>query len=80
MKSPIKDSINQFKCATFLKKIIPEGSVVHSFLFYAGDLEFTLAESQRFVCAHTIKPFNIPRLYFRKREHVSDSSGNMAYL
>jgi len=56
MKSPIKDSLNQFKCATFLKKIIPEGSMVHSFLFYAGDLEFTLAESQRYICAHTIKP------------------------
>jgi|TARA_Y100000034_G_scaffold51844_1_gene63715 site-specific DNA-adenine methylase len=56
VKSPIKDSTNQFKCATFLKKLIPEGSVVHSFLFYAGDLEFTLAESQRFVYAHTIKP------------------------
>jgi hypothetical protein len=56
MKSPIKDSINKFKCTTFLKELIPKGSIVHSFLFYGGDLEFALAENERFVCAHTIKP------------------------
>ena len=56
MKSPIKDSVNQFKCTTFLKKLIPQESVVHSFLFYAGELEFALGESKRFVYAHTAKP------------------------
>ena len=54
MKSPIKDSVNQFKCTTFLKKLIPQESVVHSFLFYAGELEFALGESKRFVYARTL--------------------------
>ena len=35
-----------------LKKKIPPGSVVHSFLLYGGSLEFNLAEDQRFVCAY----------------------------
>jgi|TARA_Y100000310_G_scaffold285455_1_gene308919 site-specific DNA-adenine methylase len=53
MKSPIKDATTDFKCLGILKRMIPVGSVVHSFLFYNGALEFGLSESQRFVRAHT---------------------------
>ena len=54
MKSPIKDSLN-FRCGSFLKKKIKEGSIVHSFLFYSGKLELSLAAEKRFVVAHTNK-------------------------
>ena len=54
MKSPIKEN-NRFKCLTELQRMIPKGSVVNSFLFFAGNLEFNLAKSGRFVIAHTHK-------------------------
>ena len=54
MKSPIK-GINSFKCLSELKRIIPKGSVINSFLLFSGNLEFSLAESGRFVVAHTHK-------------------------
>tara|TARA_Y100000296_G_scaffold13351_1_gene15529 strand:- start:355 stop:1113 length:759 start_codon:yes stop_codon:yes gene_type:complete len=54
MKSPIK-GVNKFKCARELQHRIPKGSVVNSFLFFSGDLEFSLSESDRFVVAHTHK-------------------------
>lgn len=52
MKSPIKE-VNNFKCLSFLKEKIPKGSVVSSFLLFGGELEFNLAEADRFVIAHT---------------------------
>ena len=52
MKSPIKE-INNFKCLSELKRKIPKGSVVNSFLFFGGAIEFNLAEAERFVIAHT---------------------------
>ena len=52
MKSPLKDDLN-FRCTAFLKKKIPQGSIVHSFLFYGGEAELSLARSKRFVVAHT---------------------------
>ena len=55
MKSPIKENINNFKCLSVLKELIPKGSVVNSFLFFSGNLELNLAESERFVIAHTNK-------------------------
>ena len=54
MKSPIKDSLN-FRCGSFLKKKIDKASIVHSFLFYSGTLEVSLAQGGRFVVAHTNK-------------------------
>jgi len=55
MKSPIKESLNNFKCSAFLKTLIPRGSIVNSFLFFDGGVEFNLTESDRFVVAHTTK-------------------------
>jgi hypothetical protein len=58
MNSPLKSPITNNKCLATLKKLIPEGSVVHSFLFYDGNLEVELANSKRFVIAHTNKYVN----------------------
>ena len=54
MKSLIKDSSRHHKASAILREeFIPPGSVVHSFAFYGGEIEFTLAEHNRFVCAHS---------------------------
>ena len=53
--SPIKEAAGRYRSTSYLKKIIPKKSVVNSFLFFSGDLEFNLCESDRFVCAHTNK-------------------------
>jgi len=53
MNSPIRDVVSKYRSSSYLKKLIPEGSTVNSFLLFSGDLEFSLCESNRFVCAHT---------------------------
>ena len=55
MKSPIKENINNFKCGPLLREKMPRGSVVHSFLFFDGNIEFDLARTGRFIAAHTTK-------------------------
>jgi len=56
MKSPIKDSLNDFnKSLLILKSMIPKGKIIDSFLFFSGELEFNLSESERFVIGHTCK-------------------------
>jgi len=55
MISPIKEVVGRYRSTSYLKKLIPAKSVVNSFLFFSGDLEFNLCESDRFVCAHTNK-------------------------
>lgn len=55
MKSPLKDLTRDFNCLNLLKQKMPAGSVIHSYLFYGGELEFGLSSDQRFVCAHTTK-------------------------
>jgi hypothetical protein len=54
MKPPIKDNLN-FKSLRVLKELIPRKSIVSSFLFYSGALEFNLAEDDRFISAHTTR-------------------------
>ena len=53
MKSPIKDLVKKTRCIGMLKAIIPRGSVIDSFLFYSGEVEFGLSAVDRFVNAHT---------------------------
>tara|TARA_R100000278_G_C5467272_1_gene163151 strand:- start:370 stop:1128 length:759 start_codon:yes stop_codon:yes gene_type:complete len=36
-----------------LLKIVPEGSVIDSYMFFSGQLELMLSKYNRFVCAHT---------------------------
>ena len=55
MKSPIKENINKFKALATLKELIPKGSVIDSYLLFSGDLEFRLAEAERFIVGHTNK-------------------------
>ena len=52
MKSPIRDDLN-FKCGSALKQLIPPKSIVSSFLFFSGAVEFNLAANNRFVVGHT---------------------------
>ena len=54
MKSPIKES-NKFRSLRELKRMIPRGSIINSFLFFDGGLEFNLSASGRFIVAHTHK-------------------------
>ena len=53
MRTPIKSNTDEFKCFRAVQKIIPPNSVVNSFLFFSGEIEFNLAESDRFVVART---------------------------
>tara|TARA_Y100000034_G_scaffold23480_1_gene27138 strand:- start:552 stop:1316 length:765 start_codon:yes stop_codon:yes gene_type:complete len=55
MKSPIKENINRFKSLAVLKELIPKGSVIDSYFLFSGELEFKLAEAERFVIGHTNK-------------------------
>jgi len=53
-RSPLKTPLtNKFNCTGALKKKIPPGAVLHSFLFYDGAIEFNLANDSRFAVAHT---------------------------
>jgi hypothetical protein len=58
MNSPLKSPITNNKCTSTLKKIVPEGSVVHSFLYFDGNIEVSLSNSKRFVVGHTNKYVN----------------------
>jgi len=55
-KSPLKPPANrQFSCLQTLREMIPDQSVVNSYLFYDGAIELALAKSNRFVVARTNK-------------------------
>ena len=55
MKTPIKHTKSETKALAQILKKIPEGSIIDSFLFFSGQFEFSLADYNRFVCAHTTK-------------------------
>ena len=52
MKTPIKENIT-FNNVGVIKELIPINSVVDSFLFYSGGVEFKLAASNRQIIAPT---------------------------
>jgi hypothetical protein len=52
MISPIKEPA-AYKCVEYLKGILPTESIIDTFLFYAGQLEFDLAQSNRLLRCHT---------------------------
>ena len=58
MNSPLKSPITNNKSLATLKRLIPEQSVVHSFLLYDGNLETALSDSKRFVVANTNRYVN----------------------
>lgn len=53
MLSPIKNLKHKTNCISILKEIIPKGSVIQSYPFYDGKVEFSLAENERFVIGTT---------------------------
>lgn len=55
MKSPIKDLRRPNLCIRQLKEIVPEGSTIDSYLFFDGQMEFTMAQYGRPVVGHTDK-------------------------
>lgn len=56
MKPPVKDLRRRYISSQFHRELIPRGSVVETFVFYSGQLEFSLTDYERFVMAHTTRP------------------------
>lgn len=55
IKSPLKNTLTNNLCLRTVLEKIPEGSVVDTFVLFSGQIEISLAEYGRFVCAHTNK-------------------------
>ena len=55
MKTPIRNPLFKTKSNDLIGNLIPAGSVVESFGFYSGDVEFYLANRSRFVSSYTEK-------------------------
>ena len=53
MLSPIKNLKHKTNSVSLLKELIPKGSIVQSYPFYDGNVEFSLSESNRFVIGTT---------------------------
>ena len=53
MRSPIKNLKNKTNSISKIKELIPKGSVVQTYPFYDGAVEFSLSESDRFVIGST---------------------------
>ena len=53
MKSPLRQQQSS-RSPAILKQLIPHGSVVDSFFLFGGEVELSLADDGRFVCAHTV--------------------------
>jgi len=53
LKTPLHHKLRKTKSLSQILKMIPEGSVVDSHMLFDGDIELSLAEYQRFVCART---------------------------
>lgn len=58
MKSPLKSPTIETKALGTLKKLIPNGSIVHSFLLYDGQVEIELSKTKRFIVSHTNRYVN----------------------
>ena len=58
MKTPLKIPTRQFKSLSTVKKLVPVGSIVHSFLMFDGNIEVPLSNDGRTVIAHTNKYVN----------------------
>tara|TARA_Y100000310_G_C20637852_1_gene792194 strand:+ start:1135 stop:1902 length:768 start_codon:yes stop_codon:yes gene_type:complete len=56
MKSPLQDKVRASKALRCLKEKIPQGSIVQSYLFFAGNIELGLSQANRFIIGHTNRP------------------------
>ena len=50
---PLQHKNYQSNALSEILKLVPEGSIVDSYMFFTGELEIALAKYRRFVCAHT---------------------------
>ncbi len=55
MKTPIRNPLFETKSNPILETLIPRGSVIETFAFYSGDVEFYLSNRDRFISAYTEK-------------------------
>jgi hypothetical protein len=55
VKTPIRNPYGATKANKIIEQIIPVGSVVSSYGFYSGEVEFNLSNRERFVSSHTSK-------------------------
>ena len=55
MKTPIRNPNGTTKANSLIEKIIPAGSVVSSYGFYSGEVEFHLSNRNRLVSCHTTR-------------------------
>lgn len=76
MRSPIKNLKLQTNSVSKLKELIPKGSVIQSYPFYDGSLEFALSESDRFVIGCTRSPvvFEFWKYAFEDSKKVAEMS------
>ena len=56
MRSPIKNLKTQTNSISKIKEMVPKGTVVQTYPFYDGNIEFSLSESDRFVVGCTKSP------------------------
>ena len=54
-KSPLKSTWTSGKSLSAIKGMIPNGSIVHTFMFHDGILELELSKTKRFIVSHTNK-------------------------
>ena len=67
MKTPIKDKTKKNNSSEAIREIIPDGSIVDSYGFYNGKVEFSLSRGDIFVNAHTSSyPVYVFWEYFRR--------------
>lgn len=56
MRSPIKNLKKQTNSIATIKGLVPKGSIVQTYPFYDGTIEFALSESDRYVVGTTLSP------------------------
>jgi len=55
MRTPFRNPLGTTKAKSLIEKYIPPGSVVSTYGFFSGDVEFYLSNRDRFVVSHTTK-------------------------
>tara|TARA_R110000787_G_scaffold91537_7_gene192880 strand:- start:288 stop:1049 length:762 start_codon:yes stop_codon:yes gene_type:complete len=79
----ILDRTKKNNCASTVKKIIPAGSVINSYAFYDGKIEFSLANDERFISANTtslpVYTFWRCLMYDPSRLHAMVSSDSLRF-
>lgn len=74
MRSPIKNLKLQTNSISKIKELIPKGSVIQTYPFYDGSLEFSLSDFDRFVIGCTQSPvvFEFWKYAFEDSKKISE--------